>query len=146
MTRPRPEKRWRLPRPLLAEIQAKKAIAEKEKEKEMSAQAKISQALKRRGHVNFDEASLASTHHARAPPPEVEGAGSSSSNAMPATMFGAAMVPGEPAEPDESKVNTSTHKKEWNQLERLMNGPRGASFPHMRQLFNGKQGDTCLHV
>ena len=42
-------------------------------------------------------------------------------------------------------INTSTHKKAWAKLDRLMSGPRGSDFPHMRQLFAGKQSDASLY-
>ena len=121
----------------LEEIRAKRAAASSSKsgDAELSSQELISRALQKKANINFDELSLAST--AKRP---VTGPGSGS-NQVPAIMFGVATGQAPEGEIDTSKVNTSTHKKEWNQLDRLMSGPRGANFPHMRQLFNGKQGD-----
>ena len=39
------------------------------------------------------------------------------------------------------RINTRTHKREWMQLDRLMNSGRAAEFPHMQQLFHSKQNE-----
>ena len=64
-----------------------------------------------------------------------------SANDLPPTP--AAMLDAGPArcsatiEPE--KINTSTHKVAWAKLDRLMNSGKASEFPHMVQLFNGRQ-------
>ena len=45
---------------------------------------------------------------------------------------------------DPATINTSTHRKEWAKLERMMNS-KGSDFPHMAQLFNGRQAANWVH-
>ena len=40
---------------------------------------------------------------------------------------------------DETRINTSTQKAAWNRLDRLLKSKRGADFPHMVAMFQGKQ-------
>ena len=56
-----------------------------------------------------------------------------------------ALVPGSVCQAaDPATINTSTHRKEWAKLERMMNS-KGSDFPHMAQLFNGRQAANGVH-
>ena len=116
-----------------------------------SVTERVAAALKKMRPVDFDEVgSLSSTMvlgangpRSNAPieddKPHPEAA--SSNGPAPASTA----IDGCPAGPAtaEADVNTSTHKKEWARLDRLMTGPRGAEFPHMRALFQGSKADSC---
>ena len=137
----------------LEEIKRKKLEAQKQKPEPASHSVteRVAAALKKMRPVDFDEVgSLSSTMVLGANGPRSNASieddkphpeAASSNGPAPASTA----IDGCPAGPAtaEADVNTSTHKKEWARLDRLMTGPRGAEFPHMRALFQGSKADSC---